>query len=44
MNYVVLFGMIKQSLFQLMDAVRNCWSTTVGRLVTDVYIINVYSG
>jgi len=36
--------MIKQSSFQLMDAVRNCWSNTVGHLVTEEYILNVYIG
>ena len=29
-----MFGMIKQSSFQLMDAVLNCWSSIVGRRVT----------
>ena len=35
--------MIKQSSFQLMDAVTNCWSSTVGRLVTEDSIFSVYS-
>ena len=29
-----MFGMIKQTSFQLMDAVKKCWSSTVGRLLT----------
>ena len=37
-------GMIKQSSFQLMDAVTNCWSSTVGRLVTKDNIFSIYSG
>ena len=39
-----MFGMIKQSSFQLMDAVTNCWSSTVGRLVTKDNIFSIYSG
>ena len=39
-----MFGMIKQSSFHLMDAVTNCWSSTVGRLVTKDNIFNIYSG
>ena len=39
-----MFEMIKQSFFQLMDDVTNCWSSTVGRLVTKticlVYTLN----
>ena len=31
--------MIKQSSFQLMDAVTNCWSSTDGRLVTENNIL-----
>ena len=39
-----MFGMTKQSSFQLMDAVTNCWPSTVDCLVTKSIFFSIYSG
>ena len=42
-DYFIMFGMIKQSSFQLMDAVSKRWSSIVGRRMTKDNSFSIYT-